>query len=124
MNSESSYIDPIADRIPWKLDWPCRNTARYSTMSPRVISALAAKAAQSEALPAGVRAVLRLDAANVASALGAEAQKRLEQAIPAEVESAVSGALPRDEAAKEVQGLLRGSDAQSSGKAAQRRHPR
>ena len=101
-----------------------RNGAALKDVAMRVISALAAKAAQSEALPAGVRAVLRLDAANVASALGAEAQKRLEQAIPAEVGSAVSGALPRDEAAKQVQGLLRGSDAKSSGKAAQRRHPR
>jgi hypothetical protein len=49
-----------------------------------VVAALAARAAESGSLPAELKAVLQLNAGQVAGKLGAEAQKQIAAAIPGE----------------------------------------
>jgi uncharacterized protein involved in outer membrane biogenesis len=67
-----------------------QNGAAIKDVAMVVISALAAKAAQSGSLPPELRAVLTLNVGQVAGKLGAEAQKQIAAAIPGELGNRLS----------------------------------
>jgi hypothetical protein len=61
------------------------NGAAIKDVAMMVISALAAKAAESGSLPIQLKAILQLNAGQVAGKLGAEAQKQIATALPGEL---------------------------------------
>jgi hypothetical protein len=62
-----------------------QNGAAIKDVAMVVISALAAKAAESGSLPAELKALLQFNAGQVAGKLGAEAQKQIAAAVPGEL---------------------------------------
>jgi uncharacterized protein involved in outer membrane biogenesis len=62
-----------------------QNGAAIKDVAMMVMSALAAKAAESGSLPAELRAVLQFNAGQVAGKLGAEVQKQIAAALPGEL---------------------------------------
>ena len=62
-----------------------QNGAAIKDVTMLVIAALAASAAESGALPAPLKAILQLNAGQVAGKLGAEAQKQIAASIPGEL---------------------------------------
>lgn len=82
------------------------NGAAMKDVAMHVISALAAAAAQSNQVPPQIRALLGLNASQVVSALGAEAQKRLSEALPGAAGKAASGALKDPAAAAKDPGAV------------------
>ena len=87
-----------------------RNGAAIKDVVLQVIAALAGKAAQSDALPAQLKALLHLNVGQVMGQLDALAQKQIRAAIPGELGSAVSdlakspGTVAKDPA-KAIEGL-------------------
>ena len=75
-----------------------KNGAAIKEVTMRVITALAEKAAQSGEVPAQLKALLHLNAAEVAGKLGAEAAKRIGGALPGEAGKALEGLLPQGRA--------------------------
>lgn len=67
-----------------------QNGAAIKDVAMLVMAALAGSAAQSGALPAELKAILQLNAGQVAGKLGAEAQKQIAAAIPGELGSRLS----------------------------------
>jgi hypothetical protein len=61
-----------------------QNGAAIKDVAMLVITALAAQAAESGGLPAPLKAILQLNAGQVAGKLGAEAQKQIAASIPGE----------------------------------------
>jgi hypothetical protein len=85
-----------------------KNGAAIKDVTMQVISALAGKAAQSDQLPAELKALLHLNTAEIATALGAEAAKQVGAAIPGQLGQKLTqdpAALAQDPG-KAVQGLL------------------
>jgi AsmA family len=67
-----------------------QNGAAIKEVAMVVITALAASAAQSSSLPPEVKAVLLLNAGQVAAKLGGEAQKQIAAAVPGELGASLS----------------------------------
>ena len=67
-----------------------QNGAAIKDVAMVVISALAAKAAESGPLPPQLKALLQLNAGQVAGKLGAEAQKQIAAAVPGELGKTLS----------------------------------
>lgn len=97
-----------------------QNGAAIKDVAMQVIAALANSAAQSGSLPAELKAILHLNAGEVAAKLGAEAQKRIAAAIPGELGNSLSKAVadpqslakdPAKALQQGVGGLLGGSTA-------------
>jgi predicted small integral membrane protein len=84
-----------------------QNGAAMKDVAMHVVSALAAAAAKSGALPTQVRALLNLNADQVASHLGSEARKRIAGAIPGQLGQDLSGALEDPAVAKDPASVLR-----------------
>ena len=70
-----------------------RNGAAIKDVAMVVISALAKSAAESGSLPPQVKALLQLDARQVAAKLGAEVEKQVTGAVPGELGKDVQGEL-------------------------------
>jgi hypothetical protein len=92
-----------------------QNGAAIKDVAMQVMAALAASAAESGSLPAELKAILHLNAGEVARKLGAEAQKQIAAAIPGELGKNLSKvvedpqALAKDPAkALDASGILAG----------------
>ena len=94
-----------------------QNGAAIKDVAMMVITALAAKAAESGSLPAELKALLALNVGQVAGKLGAEASKQIATAVPGELGQRLSkvagdpGALAKDPSKAlqgEVSGILGG----------------
>jgi hypothetical protein len=72
-----------------------QNGAAIKDVAMVVITALVAKAAESGSVPAELKAVLHLNAAQVAGKLGAEAQKQIAAAVPGELGKTLSKINPQ-----------------------------
>lgn len=98
------------------------NGAAIKDVALQIVAALAGRAAQADALPAQVKALLHLNAGQVMGQLDALAQKEISAAIPGQLGSAVSdvakdpGSIARDPA-----GALKGLGGIAGGKAQQAR---
>jgi len=107
------------------------NGAAIKDVVMQVIAALAGKAAQSDALPAQLKALLHLNVGQVIGQLDALAQKQIRAALPGELGSAVSDiakspgtALKEPGKALEgLRGLAGGSDKKASAKEPAGRRP-
>jgi uncharacterized protein involved in outer membrane biogenesis len=104
-----------------------QNGAAIKDVAMVVMTALAAKAAESDSLPPALRALLTLNAGQVAGKLGAEAQRQIAAAVPGELGNRLSrvagdpAALAKDPAKVlqgEVGGILGGKKNDAAGRAA------
>lgn len=102
------------------------NGAAIKEVAMQIISAMAAKASESDKVPAELKALLHLNAAQVATMLGAEAAKQIAGALPpgigAQVSKAVADprAVAKDPGAaveKGLGGLIGGSQQKAQGRA-------
>ncbi|MFL5359520.1 MAG: AsmA family protein [Myxococcales bacterium] len=87
------------------------NGAAIKDVAMQIISAMAAKASESDKVPAQLKALLHLNAGQVAAMLGGEAAKQIAAAVPGEIGTQISKvvadpqAVAKDPAAAVKQGL-------------------
>jgi len=87
------------------------NGAAIKDVAMQIISAMAAKASQSDKVPAELKALLHLNAGQVAAMLGGEAAKQISAAVPGEIGTQISKvvadpqAVAKDPGAAVQQGL-------------------
>ena len=102
------------------------NGAAIKEVAMQIISAMAASASQSDKVPAELKALMHLNAAQVAAMLGGEAAKQIAGALPGEIGAQVSkvaadpGAVAKDPGAAVQQGLgglMGGSQQKAQGRA-------
>jgi uncharacterized protein involved in outer membrane biogenesis len=102
------------------------NGAAIKEVAMQIISAMAASASQSDKMPAELKALMHLNAAQVAAMLGGEAAKQIAGALPGEIGAQVSkvaadpGAVAKDPGAAVQQGLgglMGGSQQKAQGRA-------
>jgi hypothetical protein len=100
------------------------NGAAIKDVAMQVIAALAGKAAQSDQLPAQLKAVLHLNVGQVMGQLGGLAQQQISAAIPGQLGSAVSDVAKDPGAiAKDPAGALKGLGGIAGGKAKEEAAP-
>lgn len=102
------------------------NGAAIKDVTMQIISAMAAKASESDKVPAQLKALLHLNAGQVAAMLGGEAAKQIAAAVPGEIGTQISKvvadpqAVAKDPAAAVKQGLgglVGGGDQKPQGRA-------
>jgi AsmA family len=102
------------------------NGAAIKEVAMEIVSAMAASAAKSDKVPPELKALMHLNAGQVAAMLGGEAAKQIAGALPGEVGGQLSKIVANPEAAAKdpgaalkqgVGGLLGGSDQKPQGRA-------